>query len=279
MATYAIGDIQGCLDQLQTLLEKINFDPQSDQLWFTGDLVNRGPQSLETLRFIKNLGDRAITVLGNHDLHLLAVSEGHTKYHLTKDTLKSILDAPDRDELLHWLRHRPLLHHDETTGFTLVHAGLPPQWNLAKAQFCAQEVEAALQSEAYPAYLENMYGNEPDTWSDTLTGWDRLRFITNCFSRLRFCDANGKLLLDEKGSPGTQPAGFMPWFDVPDRANTKMKIIFGHWSTLTQCEAEGVFPIDTGCLWGRALTALRIDIPKPQMINVPCKQMMTPGSG
>ena len=276
MATYAIGDIQGCFDQLLTLLEKIEFNQHSDQLWFTGDLVNRGSQSLETLRFVKNLGDKAITVLGNHDLHLLAVSEGHTKYHRAKDTLTQILEAPDRKELLDWLRHRPLLHHDKTTGFTLVHAGLPPQWSLAKAQFCAQEVEAVLQSDAYPAYLEKMYGNEPDTWSDTLTGWDRLRFITNCFSRLRFCDDRGTLLLDEKGGPGTQPQGFLPWFDVPDRANVDMKIIFGHWSTLEHCEAKNVFPIDTGCLWGGKLSALRIDTSAPQTTSIACEQMMKP---
>jgi bis(5'-nucleosyl)-tetraphosphatase (symmetrical) len=274
MATYAIGDIQGCLDQLLTLLEKINFDQSNDQLWFTGDLVNRGPQSLETLRFVKNLGDSAITVLGNHDLHLLAIAEGHTKYHRSNDTLTQVLEAPDRNELLDWLRHRPLLHHDETTGFTLVHAGLPPQWNLAKATFCAQEVEATLQSQAWSDYLKQMYGNEPNIWSDTLTGWDRLRFITNCFSRLRFCDANGQLLLDEKGNPDTQPEGFMPWFDVPDRANANLKIIFGHWSTLEHSKVEGIFPIDTGCLWGGELTALRIDIPEPQTICIECKQIM-----
>ena len=277
MAIYAIGDIQGCLDQLLALLEKINFNSDHDQLWFTGDLVNRGPQSLEALRFVKNLGDNAITVLGNHDLHLLAVSEGHTKYHRPKDTLTQVLEAPDCDELLHWLRHRPLLHHDEKTGFTLIHAGLPPQWNLAKAQFCAQEVEAALQSDAWSSYLEKMYGNEPDKWSDTLTGWDRLRFITNCFTRIRFCNTDGQLLLDVKGSPGTQPKGFVPWFDVPDRASSDMKIIFGHWSTLGTCDVKGIYPIDTGCLWGGKLTALRIDTSEPQTLCVPCKQMMQPG--
>jgi len=270
MATYAIGDIQGCHDELQRLLDHIQFEPNTDQLWFVGDLVNRGPNSLAVLRFIKSLDNAAHVVLGNHDLHTLAVANGHLKYH-RNDNIDDILSAVDRDEITHWLRHLPLLHHDAILDFTMIHAGLPPQWDLATAQACAKEVEAVLQSDAHVEFLDRMYGNEPKQWDATLEGWDRLRFITNCFSRLRYCDSDGRLALEEKGKPGSQMTGLLPWFDVPGRKSAKMRIVFGHWSTLGQIDSNIVYPIDTGCLWGDALTALRLD--DCQSFSIKCPQI------
>ena len=275
MAVYAIGDIQGCFSELQALLELIHFDPANDRLWFAGDLVNRGPDSLETLRFIRDLGPAAISVLGNHDLHLLALAHGIPLNH-DDHTMDTILVAPDRDELVDWLSHQPLMHHDETLGYTLVHAGLPPQWDLHMALQCAHEVETVLHGSQRPEFLEEMYGNEPVHWSHELKGWDRLRFIVNCFTRMRFCDASGRLDFTCKGAPGTQPDGYRPWFEIPDRANRDMRIIFGHWSTLGERDDPGIFPIDTACLWGGALTALRIDT-EPQWFSLPCDGEKTPG--
>lgn len=273
MSTYAIGDIQGCLDELQRLLEHIHFDPQQDMLWFVGDLVNRGPNSRGVVRFVKDLGERAITVLGNHDLHTLAVAHGHLKY-CKNDNIHDILDANDRDELLQWMRHRPLLHHDSQLGFTMIHAGLPPQWDLTNAQSRAREVEAVLQGPDYVAFLEHMYGNEPDEWDDDLQAWDRLRFITNCFSRLRYCDAQGKLYLEEKFEPGSQPAGVLPWFEIAGRRSRDTTILFGHWSTLGYTDREGIYALDTGCLWGGQLTALRLE--DRQVFAIDCPQVNTP---
>jgi len=268
MATYAIGDIQGCHDEFQRLLNHINFDPSHDRLWLVGDLVNRGPDSLSVLRFIKGLGDAATTVLGNHDLHTLAVANGHLKYH-RNDNIDDILNAEDRDELTHWLRHLPLLHHDNELNFTMIHAGLPPQWDLATAQSCAKEVEAILQSDTHVEFLDRMYGNEPNQWDEKLENWERLRFITNCFSRLRYCDAEGRLALEEKGSPGTQATGLVPWFTVPNRKSAELRIVFGHWSTLGPIDSTNIYPIDTGCLWGDSLTALRLDDCKQFSIDCP----------
>ena len=268
--------MQGCFDELQDLLKKIVFDARHDVLWFTGDLVNRGPNSLQVLRFVKSLGNQAVTVLGNHDLHLLAVAQGHERYR-NKDTFDDILEAPDRGELLDWLRARPLLHHDAALGFTLIHAGLPPQWDLAQATSCAAEVEAALRGTDYTDYLEHMYGNEPDQWSDKLSGRKRLRFITNCFARLRYCDDAGRLALEEKGTPGTQAAPYLPWFEVPKRRNAELNIVFGHWSTLGPCNVKGIYPLDTGCLWGGALTALQLDGPKKgEQFSLPCGHRREP---
>jgi bis(5'-nucleosyl)-tetraphosphatase (symmetrical) len=275
VAVYAIGDIQGCYDELQALLAGLDFNPAQDHLWFVGDLVNRGPKSLETLRYIRGLGDAAITVLGNHDLHLIAAAHGHAPNH-NDHTLDAILAAPDRDVLINWLCHQPLLHHDATLGFTLLHAGLPPQWDLAQAQRCASEVEAVLQGPQLAEFLAHMYGNRPDQWSAGLSGFDRLRFSINCFTRLRFCDADGRLDLNSKGPPGSQPPGQMPWFSVPGRASRDLNIVFGHWSTLVGCNEPGVYPIDTGCLWGGAMTALRID-GAPQRISLPCTGRRKPG--
>jgi len=276
MAVYAIGDVQGCFDELQALLEKLAFDAQHDRLWFAGDLVNRGPLSLETLRFIKGLGNSAICVLGNHDLHLLAAAYGHPLKH-DDHTLDAILDAPDRDELIEWLRRLPLLHHDAALGFTLVHAGLPPQWDLSQAQQCALEVETVLRGDGIADLLSSMYGNHPAQWADDLDGINRLRFIINCFTRLRFCDHNGRLDFKSKGAPGSQPAGFYPWYEITDRASRDLKIIFGHWSTLRDYDYPAIYPIDSACLWGGALTALRIDADPPVRINQPCPGHQTPG--
>lgn len=257
MAVYAIGDVQGCYDELMELLELIRFDPAKDCVWFTGDLVNRGPASLQTLRAVRELGDRAITVLGNHDLHLLALAEGSAPFH-NSDTLDEILSAPDRDELLTWLRQQPLMHHDTDLGFTLLHAGLPPQWNLAEAQAYAVEVETVLRGDNYTEFFQHMYGNTPDVWRDDLSGWDRLRFITNSFTRLRYCDETGRFDFKSKGAPGTQPDGNLPWFEVPDRRSKDLRIVFGHWSTLGFRQERNIVSLDTGCLWGNRLTALQL---------------------
>lgn len=270
MAVYAIGDVQGCFDELEKLLAVIVFDAGHDTLWFAGDLVNRGPKSLPVLRFVKGLGERAITVLGNHDLHMLAVTQGHERYH-RKDTFDDVLAAPDREEIVDWLRQRPLLHHDDKLQVTLIHAGLPPQWDLVQAMACAAEVEAALRGADYSAYLEHMYGNEPECWSENLTGQQRLRYITNCFTRLRFCDTQGRLALEEKGAPGSAPKPYLPWFTVPGRRSADLNIVFGHWSTLGPCRDKGIFPLDTGCLWGGSLTALQLDCEPKKWFSVSCR--------
>ncbi|MEE8118284.1 MAG: symmetrical bis(5'-nucleosyl)-tetraphosphatase [Gammaproteobacteria bacterium] len=270
MATWAIGDIQGCHDELLALLETIKFSEESDTLLFTGDLVNRGPRSLDTLRFVHALGECATVVLGNHDLHLLAIAAGIKKPRPGKDTLDAILVADDRDELLHWLRHRPLLHDDTKLGYTLVHAGLPPQWDIQMAKSLANEVAQCLQSDDYVAFLQNMYGNSPDRWSDGLRGHERLRFAINCFTRLRFCNETGQLDLDSKGPVGSQPPGFLPWFRVPGRASAGIKIIFGHWSALGEIDDPNLYPLDSGCLWGGALTAMRLDGAAIR-VSLPCQ--------
>lgn len=270
MAVYAIGDVQGCYDELLALLGKIAFDPKRDHLWFTGDLVNRGPQSLRVLRFVQGLGHAAHCVLGNHDLHLLAVASGHERCG-RHDTLQDVLAAPDRDELLDWLRQLPLLHHDTATGFTLIHAGLPPQWDLAQARACAAEVEAVLRGSACDEFLMQMYADEPLLWSDSLSGVARLRFITNCFTRLRFCDEQGRLALHEKGPPGSQPAPYLPWFEIPHRRSRDLNIVFGHWSALREYAAQGVHALDTGCVWGGSLSALRLDADEHTQAHVVCR--------
>ena len=270
MSTYAIGDIQGCYTELQCLLELIHFNPAQDVLWSTGDLVNRGPNSLEVLRFFKGLGKNAIVVLGNHDMHLLAVAAGHLQYLKPKDTLTPILQAPDREELIHWLRQRPFLHHDADLGLTLVHAGLPPQWNLLQARLCAVEVEETLRGPQFQDYLANLYGDEPKKWSVKLKGWERIRFITNCFTRLRYCNAKGKLTLKKKGSPNgiDKKDEDKPWFSWDHRASKDMQIIFGHWATLGHYVGNGVYALDSGCVWGGALTALRLE--DKQTFTIPC---------
>lgn len=259
MAVYAIGDLQGCLDPLRRLLEKIAFDPGRDRLWFCGDLVNRGPASLATLRFVHGLGGSAVCVLGNHDLHLLAAAYGGERPLKGRDTMAEVLAAPDREELLEWLRRRPLLHHDETLGFTLVHAGLPPQWHLETARAAAAELEAVLGGDRFVEFLRQMYGDLPDLWSPALAGMDRLRYIVNAFTRMRFCRADGSLELGEKSSPEHAPPGLIPWFRFPGRRNAGLRLVFGHWSTLGDLCENGVHGLDTGCVWGGRLSALRLD--------------------
>ena len=261
MATYAIGDVQGCFDELQTLLNQINFNSDRDQLWFCGDIVNRGPKSLETLRFIQSLESNALTVLGNHDLHLLATAYDHRKPS-KKDTLDPILQAHDSAELLDWLRHQPLVHHDETLNVTLLHAGIHPQWSIQKTLQLAKEVEHVLQGNNHINFYKHMYGDKPHLWDDSLTGWSRYRFITNIITRLRYCDQYGKPALNAKGPPGSQAKNLYPWYEVENRATQNDKIIFGHWSTLPHAGISNInnaYAIDSGCLWGGSLTAIRID--------------------
>jgi bis(5'-nucleosyl)-tetraphosphatase (symmetrical) len=265
MTTYAIGDVQGCYDELQELLKLIQFKPEQDTLWFTGDLVNRGPKSLEVLRFVKNL-PRKVVVLGNHDLHLLALAQGNPyKNH----TLDEVLKAPDCDELIEWLRMQSLLHYDKNLDLIMVHAGLPAAWDLEQALDCAAEVEVILHSPSYDQLLANMYGDNPAKWDDHLKGWSRLRFIINALTRIRFCKPNGELDLNEKGEMGSQTAGDLPWFQVPNRRNKNRKIIFGHWAALSgNAEGENIFALDTGCVWGGKLTAMQID--NHQRFSVDC---------
>jgi bis(5'-nucleosyl)-tetraphosphatase (symmetrical) len=268
MAVYAVGDVQGCYDALRSLLDTLDFDPGSDTLWLTGDLVNRGPQSLEVLRFVRTLPS-AVSVLGNHDLHLLAVASGQAPAK-RRDTLEAILAAPDRRELLDWLRARPLLHHDEGLGFTLVHAGLLPQWDLATACRLAAEAEHYIRHSDRNDLYMHMYGDSPDHWDDALRGWARIRVIINAFTRLRYCAADGRMDLRPKMKPGGQPAGLIPWFEAPGRRSRDLRVIFGHWSTLGMRNADGVIAIDSGCLWGGRLTAVRIDRAL-QFSDVPCE--------
>lgn len=259
MSTYVVGDIQGCMEELQQLLAHIHFDAAHDVLWVTGDLVNRGPASLAVLRFLKQLGSQHKIVLGNHDLHLIAAHYGYGRVHAS-DTFQDVLAASDRAELIDWLRHRPLLHHDKTSGFVMAHAGLAPAWTLHQAKMLAQEVEVVLQSAQPERLLQQMYGNLPDRWSESLAGVERWRCIINFLTRMRFCYADGRLDLGYKGEIAGKPADLIPWFDVPGRANASEKITFGHWAALNgQADAPNIFPLDTGCVWGNALSALCLE--------------------
>jgi bis(5'-nucleosyl)-tetraphosphatase (symmetrical) len=260
MATYAVGDVQGCADEFDKLLERLRFDPQHDRLWIVGDLVNRGPRSLDVLRKVKTLGAAATTVLGNHDLHLLAVALTPSERLKPQDTLGEILTARDRDELLDWLRRQPVLHHDAQLRYTMIHAGLPPQWDLALAQSCAHELESALRDDDGCIELfAHMYGDRPNRWSDDLKGHDRLRFITNCLTRLRFCRPDGTLELKYKGEIDKAPAHVTPWFRAPNRRSRNLRIVCGHWSALGYHDGDGVLSIDAGCVWGQKLCAVRLD--------------------
>lgn len=256
MAIYAVGDIQGCYDALQRLLERIRFDPASDQLWLAGDLVNRGPDSLSVLRFIRQLGSQAIAVLGNHDLHLLAIHYGQ-QAPKNKDTLDDVLSASDSDELLDWLRHRPLLHYAH--HWCMTHAGLPPQWSVEQAQSLASEVEQRLRSDKAADFFAAMYGNEPNLWNDHLTGQERLRAIVNYLTRMRFMDQSGRLELRSKESAGKAPEGCAPWFSY-QRKSQPTRLLFGHWAALEgHTGVDDIIALDTGCVWGGQLSALRLD--------------------
>jgi len=262
MAVYAIGDVQGCADELEQLLARLNFDTRRDRLWLVGDLVNRGPKSLESLRLAHSLRDVAHVVLGNHDLHLLALAHGEAGFKATDTGLDAILAAPDAKVLLDWLQAQPLIHHDPTLGTTLLHAGLPPQWTLDLARSCAQEVALRLRSENAGKLFRHMYGNEPSVWQYSLDGWDRLRFTINAFTRLRVCDErDGRLRLEHKGPPETAPTHAVPWFRVPWRKSADARLVFGHWSALGYVQERGILGLDTGCVWGGPLTAQRVDAP------------------
>lgn len=256
MATLAIGDVQGCYDQLMRLLERADFDERRDVLWFVGDLVNRGPQSAKTVRFAMSLGTRQITVLGNHDLALLVVAEGIQKPH-RGDTFDELLAAPDRDQLIAWLRHQNMMHAGG--GYAMVHAGLLPQWSIAQALALAREVEAALRGPDHREFLKHMYGNEPASWRDDLTGHDRLRVVVNAMSRMRLVTAAGAMEFSHKTGLAGLPAGYVPWYDAPHRASRDTAILFGHWAALGLLVREDVICLDSGCVWGRALTALRLE--------------------
>lgn len=266
MATYAIGDIQGCFDSFRCLLEVCAFDPARDRLWLVGDLVNRGPGSLETLRFVKDLGPAAMTVLGNHDLYLLMVAEGAIKHRGKDDTLDAILAAPDRDELLDWLRRQPLCHLER--GHCLVHAGLLPQWTASQARELAREVEMALAGPRYREFVFNLWGSEPAAWSDDLTGWPRLRVIVNAMTRMRFCTPEGVMEFHTKGELVDAPPGHLPWFEAPGRRSADTVLVTGHWSALGLKLLPNLLALDSGCLWGGHLSAVRLE--DRQVFQVDC---------
>lgn len=267
MATYVIGDVQGCFVPLMQLLEQINFNPAHDYLWFTGDLVNRGPQSLEVLRFVHSLADRQVTVLGNHDLHLL--SAYYSKQLKKHDTFQAILTAPDGALLMNWLRQQPLMHWDPTYKFALVHAGLAPSWSLEQALSLNAELQTVLQGDAFSQFLSAMYGNEPDHWDDNLTGATRWRVITNYFTRVRLCYADGRMDFAYKGALATKPDALYPWYALPARKTRQVNVLFGHWAALEgAAHGQNIHALDTGCVWGKCLTAMRLE--DRQRFHVKC---------
>jgi len=276
MALYAIGDVQGCFRPLVKLLQRIHFDASRDQLWLTGDLVNRGPDSVEVLRYVRDMGAAATVVLGNHDLHLLAVAAGVSPLR-PRDTLQPVLDTMDHADLLNWLRHRPMFVYCPSLNTALVHAGLHPTWTIDEAAALAHEVETVLRGAHYSTFLSQMYGDCPRRWHANLTGWPRLRLITNILTRTRFCTPHGDLDLTAKQAPGCQPEGLIPWFQVEYRRSRSVQVIFGHWSTLGQWNADGVISLDTGCYWGGALTAVRLDPEPGYFVRVACPQQVAPG--
>lgn len=277
MAVYGIGDIQGCFDEFRQLLERLEFDPSTDRLLLTGDLVNRGPDSLAVLKYVRALGERASTVLGNHDLHLLAIANGvgHLK---RRDTFSDILDSSERDELLAWLRRQPLAYRDRETGHLLVHAGLVPQWDGEQALALSAEVEAALRGPDHVEFFRNMYGNEPDQWDPDLKGWPRLRFITNVLTRLRYCESSGRVDFLHKEGPDQAPAHLLPWFRVPGRRSAGEPVVFGHWSTLGYLRENAVVALDDGCLWGGRLAAVRLDVPGAGPVRIDCRAKQAIGT-
>jgi len=262
MAIYAIGDVQGCFQELQTLLERIGFDAARDRLWFVGDLVNRGPKSLEVLRAVRALGDRAVVVLGNHDLHLVCLYEGYARRR-DEDTLDELLAAPDAGELIAWLRTRPLMHVE--ADYAMVHAGLLPGWSIEQARALAREVEEVLAAPGYPDFISHLYGSLPDCWRDTLAGWDRLRVIVNAMTRMRFCTREGVMEFRAKGTE--PPPGFAPWFALRG-GRAEPAIVCGHWSALGLKLEPRLAALDTGCVWGGALSALRLE--DRRLYQVPC---------
>ena len=269
MAVYAIGDVQGCYDPLRHLLDEIDFDPEKDTIWLTGDLVNRGPKSLKTVRFVRSLGDAAVTVLGNHDLHLLALHYGAVRNGTRFRSLKKLLKASDADELCDWLRHCPLAHRSKKLNTLLVHAGTYPTWTVANTMARAREVEKALRGDDYINLLGKMYGNTPNKWSGNLSGYKRLRFIINCLTRMRMLTQEGGLALNFSGSPFRARKGLLPWYETDQPAWNGTRIVFGHWSALGLVVLPDIISLDTGCVWGRQLTAVRIDKRLPRVVQVP----------
>ena len=268
MATYAIGDVQGCAEEFDSLLRKIEFRKSRDTLWLVGDLVNRGPDSLGVLRRVIALGRAAITVLGNHDLHLLATVAGRRDLS-PADTFQDVLEAPDAEDLIDWLRHRPLLHHDPTSRRVLVHAGIPAAWSVREARVHAREIETLLRGRRWRYALRGMYGNDPAMWSPKLDREERRRFTINALTRMRYCDRRGRLDLRYSGPPGKQQKGLLPWFDVPERKAANAHIVFGHWAALGLLRRADVTGLDTGCAWGNRLTAARLDRPA-RFVSVRC---------
>jgi bis(5'-nucleosyl)-tetraphosphatase (symmetrical) len=268
LARYAIGDIQGCYTQLRALVERLNFSPDRDQLWLVGDLVNRGPESLEVLRYVRALGDNAVVVLGNHDLHLLALAQGRHKRR-SSDTLDAIFDAPDRDAIFAWLIAQPLAHFDAAHGDLMVHAGVIPQWTAAMTLELAGAVSAALAHDPRE-FFERMYGDRPDRWSEDLRGMDRLRFAINALTRMRVCTAEGRIDVKMKGPPNEARLPYRPWFEHETRLTRDVRVIFGHWSALGLMQAHGVAGLDTGCVWGGSLTALDLDSAQALPVCEPC---------
>jgi bis(5'-nucleosyl)-tetraphosphatase (symmetrical) len=269
MAVYAIGDVQGCYPELQRLLEKLRFDPAADRLWFCGDLVNRGGESLATLRLIRSLGSAVTITLGNHDLSLLAIAQRRPEAQSkVNPELREVLFAEDAPELITWLRQQKLLHHDEALGWTMVHAGLAPSWTLRQAQKIAQEVERELSGPQHGRILKNLFGNRPAGWINRLQGVERWRAAINTLTRMRYCDVNGRIDFEGKGMPGTQKPGMYPWYEVPGVRRRENRIVCGHWSALGRFAGLGIYAIDTGCVWGGQLTALRLDAEEPQYSTV-----------
>jgi bis(5'-nucleosyl)-tetraphosphatase (symmetrical) len=262
MATYAIGDIQGCYDEFVRLLDQLRFDPSRDRLWLVGDLVNRGPDSLGVIRLVRSLGDAAAAVLGNHDLHLLAIRYGGHSSN-PGDTFADVLAADDAESLCQWLRGLPLLIVDETLGYVMTHAGIPHIWDLADARRLAHEVEQVIRGDDYRTFFANMYGNRPDSWQEHLQGMDRWRSITNYFTRMRLIDASGRLDFSRKGAVEAVPHGWYPWYQVRARNPLPVRIVFGHWAAIDGVTGEsGAIALDTGCVWGRALTAICLETGK-----------------
>ncbi|MDX1353352.1 MAG: symmetrical bis(5'-nucleosyl)-tetraphosphatase [Thiomicrorhabdus sp.] len=281
MTTYVIGDLQGCYDELQSLLNHINYHPDNDHLWFVGDIVNRGPKSLECLRFVKNLQQqgKADMVLGNHDFHLLAAYSGLEKFVSKSDTLTPILTAHDVDELMDWLRSQPLMVKHPVFQAVMVHAGIPPQWSIHEALNYAQEIQQQLKQNNWQEYIvKHLFGSEPNKWHDSLAGYERLRYIVNAFARMRYCDSNGKLEFKLKSTPKSiseeSDAKYRPWFVFPNRRNKDYEIFFGHWSTLGAIDAYHIHATDTGCLWGGQMTAYAIE--SKQRFTIDCQQQCKP---
>ena len=276
MSTWAIGDLQGCYDVTQRLLERIRFDPAVDRLWFCGDLVNRGGQSIETLRLVHSLREVSHVVLGNHDLSLLAIGERSPEdQRKVNADLQGVLFAEDAPELLAWLRKQKLAHVDRELGWMMVHAGLAPKWTTQLAERHAREIETRLQGDNYRKLLRNMYGDGPE-WSPRLNGPERDRAIINFFTRMRYCSPRGRIAFEHKGEPGTQPPGLYPWYSVPGRAQRDLKIVCGHWSALGLFVGQGVHAIDTGAVWSGKLTALQLDAETLHVVQVPGRAVAAP---